>query len=420
MSFVKHHCALLGIVGNQHHGEGGALTHAVGRLPIMPPGRRTTRSIVRNQQEIPTKDTDVRTSETKANTHSDAKTVQPTATTTPLPSENNNNARSNRKVNPRKATRGMGTSKIAKAAATGKLSVIFDADCRQPICRNAERFNNEIGFIVRNHGTFCYKDWRLVPEEVRAPLRNYLLENFDIDLRDKTTILCIDDQMRKAWRTHKYKLHSYFKSIRGIKNVEMAKKKRHSDLNEDQQEDWEILCDRWCSDEFKERAATNTINRFKRPWESKNGSVSTARHHIRRGMELTSSTGQIETWRLKHFDENGWTGPDLQNLYDKMMDIRQCYSPEEMSDKEIMETVLGRHSVYLRGWGRSSGTTNNETDGTTIKSNQPSYEELVQRLNEATNRLDEVVNVLCRNNLMPQPNTSPTNEDLDANLDDLE
>ncbi|KAK1360626.1 hypothetical protein POM88_045100 [Heracleum sosnowskyi] len=263
----------------------------------MSPGRRTTRSTIRSQQEIPTKDKDVRTGETKTNTHSDAKTVQPT-TTTPLASENDINiARSDRKVNPRKATRGMGTSKIAKAAAIGKLSVIFDADCRQPICNNAERFNNEIGFIVRNHGTFCYKDWILVPEEVRAPLRNYLLENFDIDLRDKTTILCIDDQMRKAWRTHKYKLHSYFKCIGGLKNVEMAKKKRHSDLNEDQQEDWEILCDRWCSDEFKEREAINTINRSKRPRESKNGSVSTARHHIRRGMELNSSTGQIETWR---------------------------------------------------------------------------------------------------------------------------
>ena len=79
-----------------------------------------------------------------------------------------------RKINPRKATRGMATSKIAKASATGKLSVVFDADCRQLICNNAERFNNEIGFIIRNHGTFGYKDWRLVPEEVRAPLRCYL------------------------------------------------------------------------------------------------------------------------------------------------------------------------------------------------------------------------------------------------------
>lgn len=83
----------------------------------------------------------------------------------------------NVRQNPRKATRGMMTSKMARAASTGKLSVTFDANCRQPICINAERFNNEIGFIVRNHGTFSYKEWRLVPEHVRAPLRNYLLVN---------------------------------------------------------------------------------------------------------------------------------------------------------------------------------------------------------------------------------------------------
>lgn len=222
----------------------------------MSPGRRTTRSTIRNQQEASTKDLHVSSSEPKDNTHFDSKTGQSSATT-PL---------ADRKVNPRKATRGLGTSKIAKAAATGKLSVIFDANYRQPICSNAERFNNEIGFIVRNHGTFCYKDWRLVPEEVRAPLRIYLLENFDIDLRDKTTILCIDDQMKKAWKTHKYKFHSYFKRIGGIKDVEIAKKKRYPDLNEDQQKDWEFLCDQWCSNQFKERAAKNTINRSKRPW----------------------------------------------------------------------------------------------------------------------------------------------------------
>lgn len=48
---------------------------------------------------------------------------------------------------------------------------------------------------------------------------------------------------------------------------------------------------------------------------SKNGSVSTPRHHIRRGMVLTSPTGKIETWRQKHFDENGWTAPELEELY---------------------------------------------------------------------------------------------------------
>lgn len=32
-------------------------------------------------------------------------------------------------------------------------------------------------------------------------------------------------------------------------------------------------------------------------------------------MVLTSLTGQIETWHQKHFDANGWTGPDLEKLY---------------------------------------------------------------------------------------------------------
>lgn len=61
---------------------------------------------------------------------------------------------------------------------------------------------------------------------------------------------------------------------------------------------------------------------MKRKWNSKNGSVSTTRHHIRRGMGLTSSTGQIETWRLNHFDkETGWTGPDLEEIYVSNLNI---------------------------------------------------------------------------------------------------
>ncbi|KAM6581064.1 hypothetical protein CsatA_004838 [Cannabis sativa] len=37
----------------------------------------------------------------------------------------------------------------------------------------------------------------MVHEEVRAPLRHYLLETYDIDLLDETTLKCIDEQMSK-------------------------------------------------------------------------------------------------------------------------------------------------------------------------------------------------------------------------------
>lgn len=57
--------------------------------------------------------------------------------------------------------------------------------------------------------------------------------------------------MNKAWKGHKYKLHSYFKEIGGETNSELAKRKRHPDLKNDQQEDWEKLCDYWGTTKFK-------------------------------------------------------------------------------------------------------------------------------------------------------------------------
>ena len=57
--------------------------------------------------------------------------------------------------------------------------------------------------------------------------------------------------MRKSWKNFKYKLHGYFKEIGGEEELEMAKRRRHPDLKDDHQQDWEMLCDRWFSDEFK-------------------------------------------------------------------------------------------------------------------------------------------------------------------------
>ena len=76
--------------------------------------------------------------------------------------------------NVRGVTCGRGT-RVAKKAAKARLTVAFDFALNQAVCDNAERFNNEIGYIVRNHCSFAYKEWRLVPSNVRTPLRDRLL-----------------------------------------------------------------------------------------------------------------------------------------------------------------------------------------------------------------------------------------------------
>ena len=83
-----------------------------------------------------------------------------------------------------------------------------------------------------------------------------------------------------------------------------------------------------------------------------------------------------------------------------------------------METVLGRCSVYLRGWGRSASAKIPKTGhGTSSMANQPTYQEIVEQLNEAKERLNEVVDILQKNNLMPQQTSSPKDEVSHANLE---
>ncbi|PON75507.1 hypothetical protein PanWU01x14_041320 [Parasponia andersonii] len=211
---------------------------------------------------------------------------------------------------------------IAKSATGGKLSVTFDAACRQPIYVNAERFNNEIGYIVRHHGIFHHKEWRLVPEDERAPLQQYLLEV-------------------------------------GV----------------------------------KERVGVDA----------------TSSHPTWRGFD--STTGQIETWRERYYDpDKGWICSDLESIYDRMIALRAEHTPEVLSDKDIMEHILGRHSIYLKGWGQSPSGSTATSDMNSGEPRRPTYDELAKRLTSTQQQLFEVVEglnecrqVLREHNLMPPP-----------------
>lgn len=103
-----------------------------------------------------------------------------------------------------------------------------------------------------------------------------------------------------------------------------------------------------------------------------------------------------------------------------MKTLRDTYSIEEMSDKEIMEAVLGRNSVYLRGWGRSSCKTDHRGCRTFAEPDQPSYQQLLQQVNDANTRLDEVVKILCENNLMPKTSSTNRASDTGAHSENLE
>ncbi|POO00921.1 hypothetical protein TorRG33x02_031040, partial [Trema orientale] len=96
---------------------------------------------------------------------------------------------------------------------------------------------------------------------------------------------------------------------------------------------------------------------------------------------------------------------------DRMLELRSQKTPDDMSDKEILECVIGRRSIRIKGWARSP-TTNTQTDTPNSTNGRPTYAELCvelttmkNRLHEVEGGLDECHQVLRSQGFMPHSNS---------------
>ena len=93
-------------------------------------------------------------------------------------------------------------------------------------------------------------------------------------------------------------------------------------------------------------------------------------------------------------------------MQEEMMQLRLDNTPETMTDKKILERVLGQQSVRLFGWARSLSTSTATLSSE--ESSRPTYDELVEDLNKYKSRFEELEGdvdmmrqVLISKNLMP-------------------
>ncbi|KAL8204987.1 hypothetical protein R6Q57_010610 [Mikania cordata] len=101
-----------------------------------------------------------------------------------------------------------------------------------------------------------------------------------------------------------------------------------------------------------------------------------------------------------------------------MIKLRKQHSVESMSDKLILEKVLGRSSVRLHGWGRDPSICSNTTC-TNQKLKHPTYNELVNEVETLKETCAIMQQILGEKNLMaplPGPSQDDTSES-DKNVD---
>ena len=98
-----------------------------------------------------------------------------------------------------------------------------------------------------------------------------------------------------------------------------------------------------------------------------------------------------------------------------MVRLRSQHDPEVMSDLDILETILGRQSTRLTGWGRYPATST-ETGSTIGQSDQTSEDtvslraELIvakSQISEMTLEMREMRDELVARGVLPPPPVAP-------------
>ena len=80
-------------------------------------------------------------------------------------------ASSPKKRKGRGPTIGKRVDRIRRENKGEKFKVELDVGLVQGLGANSEKFNNECGMVARIHAPYPYKEWRLVPETEKVPLR---------------------------------------------------------------------------------------------------------------------------------------------------------------------------------------------------------------------------------------------------------
>ncbi|KAL8249731.1 hypothetical protein R6Q59_006599 [Mikania micrantha] len=116
--------------------------------------------------------------------------------------------------------------------------------------------------------------------------------------------------------------------------------------------------------------------------------------------------------------KKGWISKDVVAAYEDMIKLRKQHYVKSMSDKLILEKVLGRSSVRLHGWGRDLTIGSNTMD-TNQKLQQVTYNELVDDVETLKETCAIMQQILIEKNLM-SPLSRPCQDDISENNENVD
>ncbi|KAF6135592.1 hypothetical protein GIB67_015445 [Kingdonia uniflora] len=200
-----------------------------------------------------------------------------------------------------------------KAITGQKPRIEIHPKYARPVRRWSSQFVREVGLVARQHGPLTSHDWSKVEDDVRGPLRDRIIDKFDIDMHLPHVKYVVDKILGERLRGFRCILNLHYMKF---ENDGVARRHPYDGLA---QEKWDVCCDWFGREEFKDDSETQ------------------------------QPLGMIELYRRTHLSSKGWTSLVAEENY--LKDESEAEGVVPKIEDEILNTVLGARSGYSKGLG---------------------------------------------------------------------
>ncbi|KAB1215980.1 hypothetical protein CJ030_MR4G023612 [Morella rubra] len=210
-----------------------------------------------------------------------------------------------------------------------------------------------------------YKSWSYVPKEEKDELIARVLGDFEIDWERYKDRECIKAKLAYSYNHHNHEIHKIYKTFATLE------KARTNPPEEVAQDDWLRMCDKWEDEVYQSLCLKNSIIRSKLEDIHTAGSKSFLNLSVEKVVdELNKLLGSfvfpnadgedgnlIKFYFRSHTDKDSkFTSTIGKERYmmEALFGERDCSKTSKGVAEQVFHKVLGHHSKYVRGPGKSS------------------------------------------------------------------
>uniref|UniRef100_A0A5B7A1Q0 Uncharacterized protein n=1 Tax=Davidia involucrata TaxID=16924 RepID=A0A5B7A1Q0_DAVIN len=248
--------------------------------------------------------------------------------------------------------KGLGKSKnlalqnAIKQNGGNRIKIEIPPHLMMPVGEYHQLFKTELGIICRMHAPYmtatCWDE--VTPEDLQR-WHDRIQDLFEIHLTDAHTLYAVNYFLMMHFKGYRYALYQHY-----VKTPD-ATRHPYPDVK---QEEWDILCARWASQEYQAVSEQTSIARSQQTVSHCAGSMSFAQHRHVLSQGSATPPSLIDVWHSTHYKGSTWTDEIAHQKYDVMVlmqDEPNLEGSTPLTDDEIFERVMGNRSGYALGLG---------------------------------------------------------------------